>query len=88
MKLSSQCFQAEKECREIYVRFETSRCLDWDNSQALREAYDKAMLRLKHLKELYPNLYKIYKTYEIKITGSYNNAVIFLWNERKNKNYA
>ncbi|KST77595.1 hypothetical protein [Lactococcus lactis] len=86
MKLSSQCFQAEKEYKEVYIHFKTACCLDWDKEDEIIKAYKRALIILNHLKSIYPSLYKVYKNYEIKIIGLYNSSVLFLWNERKKIN--
>ena len=83
MRLSSQFFQAEREYKAVYLQFKTACCLNWDQEEILAKAYQRAIVMLNHLKEFYPHLYKIYKNYEIKITGLYNHSVLFLWNERR-----
>lgn len=86
MTLSSQCYQAEKEYKEVFIHFKTVCCLDWDKEDAIFKAYKQALAVLVHLKRTYPNLYKIYKSYEKRIIGLYNSSVLFLRNERKKIN--
>lgn len=80
MKLSSQCFQAEKEYKEVYIHFKTACCLDWNKEDEIIKAYKRALIILNHLKSIYPSLYKVYKNYEIKI------ILLYFFVFRKGKN--